>query len=69
MRRFSRLPVRGDTNPALPSVYTGDSNWGDNVEVTADHRETDRDHFEDLLLPLVKPAFRLAYGMLQVVLR
>jgi RNA polymerase sigma-70 factor (ECF subfamily) len=32
--------------------------------VTVDHRERDRTRFESLLLPLVKPAFRLAFGML-----
>jgi RNA polymerase sigma-70 factor (ECF subfamily) len=32
--------------------------------VTVDHREQDRTRFEGLVRPLVKPAFRLAFGML-----
>jgi RNA polymerase sigma-70 factor (ECF subfamily) len=41
------------------------SNGGNDLELTADNREKDRDRFEDALLPLIKPAFRLAIGMLQ----
>ncbi|HVS05773.1 MAG TPA: RNA polymerase sigma factor [Candidatus Dormibacteraeota bacterium] len=33
--------------------------------MTADDRESDRNRFEDLLVPLVKPGFRLAFAMLQ----
>ena len=49
---------------ASPSVYTVECQWGDHLGVTVDHREKDRARFGGLLLPLVKPAFRLASGML-----